>query len=99
LIPKGENLKDQKQAQPITNTKITISKFSNIQIVFNWYKWFWLGGVCIEKWGTNLFWEMVQERAEVDYRVRGRLKSIIPHKGTKWQGQDEYHLFPSSDIF
>jgi hypothetical protein len=28
------------------------------------------------------FWQMVQEREEVDYGVRGRLKAIIPHKGT-----------------
>jgi hypothetical protein len=27
------------------------------------------------------FWKMAQEREEVDYGVRGRLKSIIPYKG------------------
>jgi hypothetical protein len=44
-------------------------------------------GDCREKWGIIPFWEMVQEREEVEYEVRGRLKSITPHKGASGKGK------------
>jgi hypothetical protein len=51
------------------------------------------------EWGV-LFWDMVQEREEVDCGVRERLKSIISYRVTSIQGQGQvkYSKFLPNDI-